>query len=212
MKHISKIFLVIVLSIFLIKPATVQAGGGEEIEEIVVDVDGTVIENVGTDNKEYPVKEDIENDDRIKSDSRQFITFKTKDEKMFYLIIDHDKEQDNVKLLTDVKESDLESLVKEKDKTPVVKQDQGQVNLDKSNEIVQQEEVKKEEPKTKSSLGSYIILGGIVLVIIGIGYYFKVMKPKKDKEKYNEEEGEDDDFFSESGEEERNVDENNKYE
>ena len=197
MKHISKIFLVIVLSIFLIKPATVQAGGGEEI---VVDVDGTVIENVGTDNKEYPVKESTENTNRIESDSRQFITFKTKDEKMFYLIIDHDKEQDNVKLLTDVKESDLESLVKEKDKTPV-KQDEVQVNLDKSNETVKQEEVKKEEPKTKISLGSYIILGGIVLVIIGIGYYFKVVKPKKDKEKYNEEE-EEDDFFSENGDEE----------
>ena len=197
MKHISKIFLVIVLSIFLIKPVTVQAGGGEEI---VVDVDGTVIENVGTDNKEYPMKENVENSDRIKSDSRQFITFKTKDEKMFYLIIDHDKEQDNVKLLTDVKESDLESLVKEKDKTPV-KQDEVQVNLDKSNETVKQEEVKKEEPKTKISLGSYIILGGIVLVIIGIGYYFKVVKPKKDKEKYNEEE-EEDDFFSENGDEE----------
>ncbi len=209
MKHISKIFLVILICLTVIKPAIVQAGGGEEI---VVDVDGTVIENVGTDNKEYPVKEDIENDDRIKSDSRQFITFKTKDEKMFYLIIDHDKEQDNVKLLTDVKESDLESLVKEKDKTPVVKQEDSQVNLNNSNETIKQEEIKKEEPKTKSSLGSYIILGGIVLVIIGIGYYFKVMKPKKDKEKYNEEEGEDDDFFSESGEEERNVDENNKYE
>ena len=208
MKHISKIFLVIVLSIFLIKPATVQAGGGEEI---VVDVDGTVIENVGTDNKEYPVKENVENDDRIKSDSRQFITFKTKDEKMFYLIIDHDKEQDNVKLLTDVKESDLESLVKEKDKTPVVKQEDSQVNLDKSNETFKQEEIKKEEPETKSSLGSYIILGGIVLVIIGIGYYFKVVKPKKDKEKYNEEE-EEDDFFSEGEDEEEKVDENNKYE
>lgn len=200
MKHISKIFLVIVLSIFLIKPAIVQAGGGEEI---VVDVDGTVIENVGTDNKEYPVKESTESDDRIKSDSRQFITFKTKDEKMFYLIIDHDKEQDNVKLLTDVKESDLESLVKEKDKTPVVKQEDLQVNLDKSNEIVKQEEVKKEEPKTKNSLGSYIVLGGVILVIIGIGYYFKIVKPKKDKEKYNEEE-EEDDFFSESEDEKEN--------
>ena len=208
MKHISKIFLVIVLSIFLIKPATVQAGGGEEI---VVDVDGTVIENVGTDNKEYPVKESTENTNRIKSDSRQFITFKTKDEKMFYLIIDHDKEQDNVKLLTDVKESDLESLVKEKDKTSVVKQDEVQVNLDKSNETVKQGEVKKEEPKTKSSLGSYIILGGVILLVIGIGYYFKVMKPKKDKEKYNEEE-EEDDFFSEGEDEEEKVDENDKYE
>ena len=206
MKHISKIFLVIVLSIFLIKPAIVQAGGGEEI---VVDVDGTVIENVGTDNKEYPVKESTESDDRIKSDSRQFITFKTKDEKMFYLIIDHDKEQDNVKLLTDVKESDLESLVKEKDKTSVVKQDEVQVNLDKSNETVKQGEVKKEEPKTKSSLGSYIILGIVILVIIGIGYYFKVVKPKKDKEKYNEEE-EEDDFFLESGDEEGKVNENDK--
>ena len=198
MKHISKIFLVIVLSIFLIKPATVQAGGGEEI---VVDVDGTVIENVGTDNKEYPVKESTENTNRIKSDSRQFITFKTKDEKMFYLIIDHDKEQDNVKLLTDVKESDLESLVKEKDKTSVVKQDEVQVNLDKSNETVKQGEVKKEEPKTKSSLGTYIILGGVILLVIGVGYYFKIVKPKKDKEKYNEEE-EEDDFFSENGDEE----------
>ena len=208
MKHISKIFLVIVLSIFLIKPATVQAGGGEEI---VVDVDGTVIENVGTDNKEYPVKENVENDDRIKSDSRQFITFKTKDEKMFYLIIDHDKEQDNVKLLTDVKESDLESLVKEKDKTPVVKQEDLQVNLDKSNETIKQEEVKKEEPKTKSSLGSYIVLGGVILLVIGVGYYFKVVKPKKDKEKYNEEE-EEDDFFSESEDEEEKVNDNDKYE
>lgn len=198
MKHISKIFLVIVLSIFLIKLATVQAGGGEEI---VVDVDGTVIENVGTDNKEYPVKESTENTNRIKSDSRQFITFKTKDEKMFYLIIDHDKEQDNVKLLTDVKESDLESLVKEKDKTPVVKQEDLQVNLDKSDETIKQEEVKKEEPKTKSSLGSYIILGGVILLVIGVGYYFKIVKPKKDKEKYNEEE-EEDDFFSENGDEE----------
>ena len=208
MKHISKIFLVIVLSIFLIKPATVQAGVGEEI---VVDVDGTVIENVGTDNKEYPVKENVENDDRIKSDSRQFITFKTKDEKMFYLIIDHDKEQDNVKLLTDVKESDLESLVKEKDKTPVVKQEDSQVNLDKSNETIKQEEVKKEEPKTKSSLGSYIILGGVILLVIGVGYYFKIVKPKKDKEKYNEEE-EEDDFFSESEDEEEKVNDNDKYE
>ena len=208
MKHISKIFLVIVLSIFLIKPVTVQAGGGEEI---VVDVDGTVIENVGTDNKEYPMKENVENSDRIKSDSRQFITFKTKDEKMFYLIIDHDKEQDNVKLLTDVKESDLESLVKEKDKTPVVKQEDLQVNLDKSNETVKQEEVKKEEPKTKSSLGSYIVLGGVILLVIGVGYYFKVVKPKKDKEKYNEEE-EEDDFFSESGDEEEKLNDNDKYE
>lgn len=200
MKHISKIFLVILICLTVIKPAIVQAGGGEEI---VVDLDGTVIENVGTNNKEYPVKESTENSDRIKSDSRQFITFKTKDEKMFYLIIDHDKEQDNVKLLTDVKESDLESLVKEKDKTPVVKQDEVQVNLDKSNETVKQGEVKKEEPKTKSSLGSYIILGGVILVIIGIGYYFKVVKPKKDKEKYNEEE-EEDDFFSESEDEKEN--------
>lgn len=207
MKHISKIFLVIVLSIFLIKPVITQAGGGEEI---VVDVDGTVIENVGTDNKEYPVKENVENSNRIESDSRQFITFKTKDEKMFYLIIDHDKEQDNVKLLTDVKESDLESLVKEKDKTPVVKQEDSQVNLDKSNETIKQEEVKKEEPKTKSSLGSYIILGIVILVIIGIAYYFKVVKPKKDKEKYNEEE-EEDDFFLESGDEEKVYD-NDKYE
>ena len=207
MKHISKIFLVIVLSIFLIKPATTQAGGGEEI---VVDVDGTVIENVGTDNKEYPVKESTENTNRIESDSRQFITFKTKDEKMFYLIIDHDKEQDNVKLLTDVKESDLESLVKEKDKTSVVKQEETQVNLDKSNETIKQEEVKKEEPKTKNSLGSYIVLGVVVLLIIGVGYYFKVVKPKKDKEKYNEEE-EEDDFFSESEDEEEKVNENDKY-
>ncbi len=200
MKHISKMFLVILVCLIVIKPVTTQAGGGEEI---VVDVDGTVIENVGTDNKEYPVKESTENTNRIESDSRQFITFKTKDEKMFYLIIDHDKEQDNVKLLTDVKESDLESLVKEKDKIPVVKRDEVKIDTNINQTEIKQDEVKKEEPKTKSSLGSYIILGGIILVIIGIGYYFKVVKPKKDKEKYNEEE-EEDDFFSESEDEKEN--------
>lgn len=206
MKYISKIFLVVLVCLTFIKPSIVQAGG-----EVVVDVDGIVMENVGIDNKEYPVKENVKNYDRVKADSRQFITFKTKDEKMFYLIIDHDKVQDNVKLLTDVKESDLESLVIENGKASVVKQDEIQVNLDKSNEIVKQDVVKKEEPKTKSNLGSYIILGGIVLVIICVGYYFKMVKPRKDKEKYNEEE-EEDDFFSESGDETRNIDENDRYE
>ena len=202
MKCTSKIFLLILLCLTFVKPLYVQAGGGERAS---VDIGGTVTENVGTDNKKYPVNNNNSgSSERIKSDSRQFITFKTKDEKTFYLIIDHSKEQDNVKLLTDVKEADLESLInKNKEKEPVVKKEEPKVDIVDKEIDTKQEETKNKSPnKNKSSVGYYILLGGAIFLVLGIGYYFKVIKPKKDNNKYDEENEEDDDFFSKSDDEE----------
>lgn len=172
----------------------------------------TVIENVGADNKDYPIRREIgtketaiknpngantnsnsntHTKERPSSDARQFLTFQTKSGKVFHLIIDHDKTSENVQLLTEVSEMDLLNLietkeVKEEPKVEVKKEEP-------------KEEVKK-EPKKESGLGSYLILGLVLIGTLGAGYYFKIVKPKQeDGFDYDEEEN-DDEFFEESTE------------
>lgn len=128
---------------------------------------GTVIENVGADNKEYPIRRDIgtketviknpnggststnantQTKERLSSDARQFLTFQTKSGKVFHLIIDRDKTSENVQLLTEVSEMDLLNLIETKE----VKEEP-RVEVKKEEP---KEEVKK-EPKKESGLGSY---------------------------------------------------------
>ncbi|MGU8717356.1 CD1107 family mobile element protein [Clostridium perfringens] len=171
---------------------------------------GTVIENVGADNKDYPIRRDIgtkevvikkpngdttntstQTKERPSSDARQFLTFTTKSGKVFHLIIDHDKTSENVQLLTEVSEMDLLNMietkeVKEEPKVEVKKEEP-------------KEEVKK-EPKKQSSLGSYFILGLVLVGALGAGYYFRIVKPKQEDD-FDFEEESDDEFFEESSEE-----------
>lgn len=155
----------------------------------------SVTENKDNANKDYPIHHgdgsDNKKTDQYTADARQFITFQTKNGKTFYLIINHDKTQENVMLLTEVSEDDLLNMV-EKKETP-------------KRELVKEEpvkeEVKSEKKEAKSSLGTYIILLLVVGGALGAGYYFKVVKKKEDKELEALEE-EDDDFFSEAESEE----------
>ncbi len=137
----------------------------------------------------------IDNEDKYAADARQFITFQTKNGKIFHLIINHDEKTENVMLLTEVSEDDLLNMVDQKEKPQ---------------EIVKEkpikDEVKPEKKEEKSSLGTYLILILVAAGALGAGYYFKVVKKKEDKELENFEE-EDDDFFSEAEEKE---DTNNK--
>lgn len=154
---------------------------------------GKVTENKDNGNKEYPIHHgdntDKKETDKLAADARQFVTFTTKTGKTFHLIINHDKENDNVMLLTEVSEDDLLNMVEKKtaQKQEVVK------------ETPKKEEplpVKKEE---ESSAGTYLIVVLVVVAALGAGYYFKVVKNKENKELEDMEE-EDDDFFSEAEE------------
>ena len=154
---------------------------------------GTVTENKDNANKDYPIHngEDKSNSD-YSADSSQFITFTSKNCKVFHLVINHDEESENVMLLTEVSEDDLLNMVEKKEvpKKDVVKE-----------EFVDEEviPVKQEE----SDMGTYIIIALAVLGALGAGYYLKVVK-KKEKEEVEALENDDDDdnFFSEVDENE----------
>ena len=160
---------------------------------------GSITENKDNANKEYPIhhgdSSDNKETDQYSADTRQFITFQTKNGKTFHLIINHDEDSENVMLLTEVSEDDLLNMVEKKEapKQEVVKEEPVK------------EEVKPEKKDEKSNLGTYIILLLVVGGALGAGYYFKVVKKKEDKELEALEE-EDDDFFSEAESEEETND------
>lgn len=163
----------------------------------------SVTENVNNANQEYPIhhgESDGEEKDKYSADARQFITFQTKNGKTFHLVINHDEQGENVMLLTEVSEDDLLNMVEIKEKPKEVEKEPVPIK----------EEVKPEKKEEKKSdVGTYLLLFLVAGGALGIGYYFKVVKKKEDKELEAFEE-EDDDFFSEAEESEETESEETK--
>ena len=151
----------------------------------------TVTEDVDNANNAYPIHHgnETEANDQFSADARQFISFKTKSGKVFHLIINHDEQDQNVMLLTEVSEDDLLNMVEQKESKPEI-----------TKEEPEKEESKEEQkPKTmeeNGSMGSYILLIFVVVLVMAVAYYFKVVK-KKEAEAVESLE-EEDDFFSEA--------------
>ena len=151
----------------------------------------TVTEDVDNANNVYPIHHgnETEANDQFSADARQFISFKTKSGKVFHLIINHDEQDQNVMLLTEVSEDDLLNMVEQKESKPEI-----------TKEEPEKEESKEEQkPKTmeeNGSMGSYILLIFVVVLVMAVAYYFKVVK-KKEAEAVESLE-EEDNFFSEA--------------
>ena len=151
----------------------------------------TVTEDVDNANNAYPIHHGNETaaNDQFSADARQFISFKTKSGKVFHLIINHDEQDQNVMLLTEVSEDDLLNMVEQKGNKPEI-----------TKEDPEKEESKEEQkPKTmeeNGSMGSYVLLIFVVVLVMALAYYFKVVK-KKEAEAVESLE-EEDNFFSEA--------------
>ena len=127
---------------------------------------------------------------------KEFYTIRTKSGKIFYLIVDMDKTDDNVYLLTEVSENDLLNFTD----TDTVTLPQNQAVMESSLplEIVEQEpetEPAEKEPeeeakpaeKTANNSGT-ILLMVLALVGVGGGYYFlKFVRGKKESFEYDDE-------------------------
>ncbi|GEQ61683.1 cell surface protein [Vagococcus lutrae] len=172
----------------------------------------SVTENVDNANNEFPVhhgtveetKEVYENIPYYSADARQFVTFTTKNGKTFHLIINHDKDSENVMLLTEVSEDDLLNMVEVKEE----KEKAGPVKIEDTESV--KEERAKEEPlkqEDSSNLGTYLLVGIVLIGVLGAGYYFKVIKVKENNELTGFEE--DDDYYY-SEEEDSYVDSKNE--
>lgn len=109
-------------------------------------------------------------------DGKTFYTVTTKDEQVFYIIVDNTKASDNVYLLTDVTQEDLAKLVNGEE--PII-QETPEKEVEKPS--VTEAETTEKQPETAPNYMPIILLA--VVIIGGIGgayYYFKVYKPKRD--------------------------------
>ena len=151
----------------------------------------TVTEDVDNANNAYPIHHgnETEANDQFSADARQFISFKTKSGKVFHLIINHDEQDQNVMLLTEVSEDDLLNMVEQKESKPAIIKEEPEKEESK-------EEQKPKKMEESGSMGSYVLLIFVVVLVMVVAYYFKVVK-KKEAEAVESLE-EEDNFFSEA--------------
>ena len=151
----------------------------------------TVTEDVDNANNAYPIHHgnETEANDQFSADARQFISFKTKSGKVFHLIINHDEQDQNVMLLTEVSEDDLLNMVEQKESKPAITKEEPEKEESK-------EEQKPKKMEESGSMGSYVLLIFVVVLVMAVAYYFKVVK-KKEAEAVESLE-EEDNFFSEA--------------
>ena len=170
-----------------------------------------------------------ESGEKEKSETgKEFYTIQTASEKVFYLIIDRDGEEEMVYFLTEVTENDLLNVTADNSETlpknsaalesaiPVTEGalpnnngEQGkeeepteEPTEDGEGENTEEPEPEPEKPE-ENPAATYIILGIVAVAAIGGGYYFKVVKKKK-------EEFLDEDDDEEDEEEEYDDDEENE--
>lgn len=131
---------------------------------------------------------------------KEFYTIKTKSDKVFYLIVDKDKTDENVYLLTEVGENDLLNFTD----TNMVTLPQNQaiaesalpLETEKITETPEPEVTiipeEEEEPEKKSNNSGTILLMLLVLAgVCGAYYYWKFMKGRNTSFDYEEDEDDD---------------------
>lgn len=144
---------------------------------------GTITENVGENGKPFP--KDV-------SPLRQFLTFKTNDGKEFHLIIDYLKNEQQVRMLTEVNESDLLNLIdkrsRNEDGTIETEEEmESRIRAKLEKEYKQKEEAKLQEEKTnvntKEKSSDLPIILMVVIGVLGFLGFKKFMKKKQSKNK-----------------------------
>ena len=116
-------------------------------------------------------------DDVTDNENLQFITVTARDGNVFYFVIDHGAESENVYFLNVVDEADLNALI-EKEETEVPEEPIPEPEVEKPDEDL--EPIEDVEPKESegNNIGLIVIL--VIAVAAGIGgYYYKVILPKK---------------------------------
>ncbi len=122
-------------------------------------------------------------DNATGEDGKEFFTITAANEEVFYLVIDRQKNSENVYFLNAVTLDDLAALAESSGETaaPVTPEPTPQPEPDPV-PTPQPEEPGEEEPAPapakKSSMGTVLVLLLVVLGVGGAGYYLKIYKPK----------------------------------
>lgn len=215
------------------KPSSATA---QVTEHTKTDSDGnTVSENSLAEQKKQAMAEAAESEKKEESGEKEksetgkeFYTIQTASEKVFYLIIDRDGEEEVVYFLTEVTENDLLNVTADNSDTlpqnsaalesaiPVTEgalpnnNGEQETEEEPAEEAAEDGEENTEEPEPEpektgeNPAATYIILGIVAVAAIGGGYYFKVAKKKK--EEFLDEDDDEEDEEEEYDDDEENED------
>ncbi len=115
-------------------------------------------------------------DNATDGDGKEFFTITTPSENVFYLIIDRQRDGQNVYFLNAVTEKDLLALA-EKDPEPEVTEPV--MEPEPETEPPTEPEPEPEPEKTSGfPMGNILMIAAVLLAGGGAGYYFKVYRPK----------------------------------
>ena len=117
-------------------------------------------------------------DNATDEDGKEFYTITTADESIFYLVIDKQKTSENVYFLNTVTVDDLLPLAEQGEEPAEEVTPEPEPEPTEPVEEVTEPEPELEAEKTDSPFLSLPLIGAVVLIGGGAGYYFKIYKPR----------------------------------
>lgn len=130
-------------------------------------------------------------DDETDDGTKEFLTIQTKNGNTFFLVLDRSSNTENVYMLSLIDENDLAEFVED-----TQTEETAQVVIPETETAVIPEETETESTGQEESggmnTGALLAIGVLAAGAIGAGYYFKVVKPKKEEAQEN---GEDLEFY-----------------
>lgn len=136
-------------------------------------------------------------DDATEKDKKQFLTVVTPNDNYFYIVIDHQKDADNVYMLSAIDENDLMKFVSDGKKvaTPdktIEKTDQTTINETKNESgngnngaITSTKEVASSQSSDNRMNGLYLVI--VIVAAAAIGYYVFRMRKNRSKDEVKDE-------------------------
>ena len=157
---------------------------------------------------------------------KEFYTIQTANDKVFYLIIDRDGEEELVYFLTEITENDLLNATSDNSDTlpknsaalesaiPVTdgalpnnntvqktEPEENTENAESTEENAEDAQSTEEtaDPEQENPAASYLLMGGLAAAFIGAAYYFKVVRKKKEDFLDEDDEEDEEEYENEDG-------------
>ena len=204
---------------------------GTVTEHTKTDSDGNTVSQTPQEQKKQAMAEadaaekaesgDKDTENEKSGQGKEFYTIQTATDKVFYLIIDRNGEEELVYFLTEITENDLLNATSDNSETlpknsaalesaiPTEDgalpnnngelpedQEQAEENTEDDENAEDTESTEETEPEEKASepnpMVSYILMGALAIAFIGGAYYFKVVRKKKEDFIEDEDEDEED--------------------
>ncbi len=163
-----------VLALMFCFSTVVYASGGDEVPEVTV----TPVPEATSEPNPFTLSgTGTVIDNATDGDGKEFFTIMTPSENVFYLVIDRQREQDNVYFLNAVTEKDLMALA---EKSGVTQDSENVLTtpIPENTPDTTPEPDASAEPEPKSNTGMLLLVLAIVVIGGGAGYYVKIYRQK----------------------------------